>query len=368
MARRTKPAKSARTTPDRRNSVCSLPPVPERPLAPDVNPFRMRLIRENEKKWVNGTVLHYYFFDRSTDGPAGRWVGPKSQRDAVRKAFDKWKKLPIGLEFREVTSREEAEIRIGFDQGDGSWSYVGRDLLQYAPDPNERTMNFGWDLTTSYGADTALHEIGHSLGFPHEHQNPNAGIVWNTQAVYDYFRGPPNSWSDAQIDHNILNKLPAKSVSGSAWDPNSIMEYEFEAGLIDKPKKYRDGLFPEPGLSAVDIREAKAFYPGTTRKTMPELVLYQSRQLNLTPGQQVDFRIAPEFTRNYTIQTFGESDSVIVLFEDVGDDPRYVDGDDDSGYDQNARIEAKLYRGRKYILRIRLYHVQISGNMAIFMW
>ena len=52
-----------------------------------------------------------------------------------------------------------------------------------AADPNERTMNFGWDLTTSYGHDTALHEIGHTLGFPHEHQNPTAGIVWNEPAV-----------------------------------------------------------------------------------------------------------------------------------------------------------------------------------------
>ena len=27
-------------------------------------------------------------------------------------------------------------------------------------------MNFGWDLTTPYGRVTALHEIGHPLGFP----------------------------------------------------------------------------------------------------------------------------------------------------------------------------------------------------------
>ena len=121
--------------------------------------------------------FQYYIFDRRTDGPRGRWVGPKRQRDVVRKAFKAWKNLGIGLEFKEVANREDAEIRIGFDQRDGSWSYVGRDVIDVAGDPDEPTMNFGWDLATPYGWDTALHEIGHTLGFPHEHQNPNAGIV-----------------------------------------------------------------------------------------------------------------------------------------------------------------------------------------------
>ena len=31
-------------------------------------------------------------------------------------------------------------------------------------------MNFGWDLTQPGEIDTALHEIGHTIGFPHEHQ------------------------------------------------------------------------------------------------------------------------------------------------------------------------------------------------------
>ena len=268
-----------------------------------------------------------------------------------------------------MADREDAEIRIGFDGADGSWSYVGRDIVDHASDPNRRTMNFGWSLTTAYGRDTALHEIGHSLGFPHEHQNPNAGIVWNEQAVLDYFRGPPNSWDDDAIQWNILRKLPAGSVSGSRWDPDSIMHYGFGPGLIEQPEEYRiNGLDPAPGLSPVDISEAKAFYPSMGRKKDPELVPLESRRLKLAPGKQANFRIRPKLTRNYTIQTFGTSDSVMVLFEDVDGTPRFVAGDDDSAYDRNARIETKLQRGKEYILRVRLYFSEEGGDMAVFAW
>ena len=352
-----------------KTSVCDLPPVPEREFARDVNPFRASLIRLSDKKWVNGTVLHYYFFDKATDGPGGRWRGDKKQCDAVRKAFAEWKKLPIGLDFKEVVDREDAEIRIGFDRSDGAWSYVGRDVIDIAGDPNERTMNFGWDLTTPYGHDTALHEIGHTLGFPHEHQNPNAGIVWDEDAVLTYFRGPPNNWDDQQINWNILRKLPPGSVAGSAWDPNSIMHYDFGPGLIAKPEKYaREGLSPKPGLSPVDIKEAKSFYPSLAKKVDPELVALESRRLKLAAGQQANFSIKPTRTRNYTIQTFGASDSVMVLFQKTSKDPRYMDGDDDSAYDHNARIEAKLYRGKEYILRVRMYYAEAGGETAVFMW
>ena len=165
---------------------CALAVVPERELDPNLDPFRLGAIRVIDKKWVNGTVLHYYFFDQQSDGD---WVGAPNQLDAVRAAFQTWKEIGIGLEFEEVDVREEAEVRIGFRLGGGSWSYVGRDVVDLVPDQNKRTMNLGWNVTTPFGRDTALHEIGHTLGLKHEHQNPNSGIVWNEQAVYDYFNG-----------------------------------------------------------------------------------------------------------------------------------------------------------------------------------
>ncbi len=356
---------------------CSLQEIRERDLAPDVHADRMRLIRVSEKKWVNGTVLHYYFFDRSTDGENvvlsngttqwRSWTASEAEKNVVRKAFQAWRTLGIGLEFREVATRDDAEIRIGFMQGDGAWSYVGRDVLDQGT--NERTMNFGWRLSgPGEDLDTAVHEIGHTLGFPHEHQNPHAGIVWNEEAVYAALAGSPNFWSRQKTFDNIIKKIAPDTVQGSSWDPDSVMHYPFEAGLIQEPAKYRVGLTPAGGLSSRDTAWVKTFYPSLSPSSYTKLEPFQSVELEIGPREQRNFTIVPDSTRTFEIQTFGESDTVMVLFEDVGGEFRYLTADDDSGQSTNARLRVKLVKGRRYALRIRLYYTTSSGRTAVMMW
>ncbi len=354
----------AKYEPEYRKDIeaCAVPEAPLRPIDEGIDPFRLSLIRSIEKKWVNGTVLNYYFFSNPT-----RWRGSEAEKDTVRAAFAEWKSHGIGLEFQETDDPQEAEIRIGFERGAGAWSYVGRDAIDHASDPSERTMNFGWDVTTPYGRDTALHEIGHACGYPHEHQNPNAGIVWNEPAVIDYFSGPPNNWSEGQIRHNILRKINPALVEGSSWDKDSIMHYQFAAGLITQPERFQtENLIPAPGLSKVDIDRVRKFYPPINR--VPELKPYQSQRLRIGAGDQVNYVIEPTRSRKYTIQTFGQLDTVMVLFEEINGTPRYLEGDDDSGSSLNANIRQRLFKGRRYLVRVRLYHAQQQGEGVLMMW
>jgi hypothetical protein len=58
----------------------------------------------------------------------------------------------------------------------------------------------------------------------------------------------------------------------------------------------------------------------------------------------------------------------MVLFEDEDGHLRYRTGDDDSGEETNASIRFKLIKGHEYVLRIRLYYRNRSGETAVMMW
>lgn len=347
---------------------CNEPKGIERFIPAEIDPRRASLIRIIGKKWVNGTNLHYCFFDHDVHGSPQSWTGSDGDKDVVRQSFLEWKNLGIGLEFEEVQDPRDAEIRIGFNSSDGSWSYVGRDVLEQPLD--RRTMNFGWSLTENwYGKETALHEIGHTLGFPHEHQNPKSGILWNEEAVYEYFAGAPNFWDRETTYYNVLRKIALEEIEGSNWDPNSIMHYQFEPQLIKGPAPYNEeGIFPQPGLSAYDIEEIRKFYPPLEESQYKKLVPFVSHPAEISPGQQLDFLIEPDSTRKYTIRTFGESDTVMVLFEVIDGQNRYLAADDDGGYDFNSNIDIRLYKGSRYILRLRLYYAGLSGKTAVMLW
>src|ERR1700754_985908 len=96
---------------------CSASPASVREVAPEVaaNPTRQRAIIASASKWMNNTVLHYAFFR------SGPWKVPPEQATVIRKAFQQWLDVPVGLQFVEVDSLHEAEIRIGFLLRDGSW-------------------------------------------------------------------------------------------------------------------------------------------------------------------------------------------------------------------------------------------------------
>lgn len=84
---------------------------------------------------------------------------------------------------------------------------------------------------------------------------------------------------------------------------------------------------------------------------------FRSAPLGLGPGEQADFVVEPTETRDYTVGTFGDADTVLVVFEERDGEPRFLAGHDDGGTPDNARLRVRLVRGRRYFVRVRVYSV-----------
>lgn len=189
------------------------------------------------KNWQAGRTLRVAFRG-----------GSRAARAVVMAAAAEWSRW-ANVKF--VQSDGAAEVRCSFDQG-GSWSFIGTDVL--AIPPGEPTMNIGWqpDLPT------CLHELGHTLGLIHEHENPLANIPWNRDAVIAYYAGPPNFWPPEQTIEQVLT-CDSEPLTNGGYDRLSIMEYPIPAELVTDP---RAAVGWNQRLSEGDKAFVARIYPG----------------------------------------------------------------------------------------------------------
>jgi serralysin len=199
-----------------------------------------------DKNWKNGRVLTVSFLE-----------GQKKIKDAVKKHAREWMDYcSIELVFK-TSPKKPTDIRIAFNKKDGSWSYVGTDLLEIPAD--EPTMNFGWfDASTDdeeYNR-TVLHEFGHSLGCAHEHSSPKGGIPWDKKKAYAYYM--EDGWTKEEVDEQVFKKYSLNAVRGTKIDKTSIMMYpipnditigDYEVGwnteLSPDDKKFINKVYPK---------------------------------------------------------------------------------------------------------------------------
>ena len=192
------------------------PPPIILPAGVSFHPLKMAIL--TGKRWENGRKIGVRFLD-----------GSAKQRTLTQKYANVWSKYAnVRLDFN---AGAKAEIRVSFAADPGSWSAVGTDCLVRSAFPlSEATMNFGW-LRDGTDSDewrrVVTHEFGHALGAIHEHQNPSGGIKWNLSAVYRTFSGPPNNWTKAEIDFNIVQKYSMTQLNATKFDIKSIMLYSF---------------------------------------------------------------------------------------------------------------------------------------------
>lgn len=169
--------------------------------------FGLKASGERRKLWPRKT-LTVCFVEKS------------SQEDEIFELAQTWSQY-CGIQFEKVTSRLGSDIRIGFREEEGAWSYVGTDCAKIPL--NERTMNLGF-----IDRATVLHEFGHALGLIHEHQSPaEGGFEWNKPVVIEDCSGYPNFWDRQTIRTNIFHRYKKSSISGTKYDKKSIMHYRY---------------------------------------------------------------------------------------------------------------------------------------------
>lgn len=208
---------------------------------------RTRAALLNEFKWTPGTQIRVRFLE-----------GDTTVHQRVREVAEEWvrpRMANLGLLFVDDV---DADLRIAFITGDGSWSYLGT-VAQQIP-TSDPTMNYGW-LTPDSPDDelrrVVLHEFGHALGLIHEHQNPNRPISWNRAAVMADLSGPPNNWDEATIENNIFKRYEPGEVSSTPVDRESIMMYPIPGSWTT------DGFSVDLNeqLSPTDVEFVRGAYP-----------------------------------------------------------------------------------------------------------
>jgi hypothetical protein len=152
---------------------------------------------------------------------------------------------------------EAGDVRIARAES-GYWSYLGTDILHVPAD--QPTMNLqGFTERTSDDeyARVVPHEVGHTLGFPHEHMRSEIVAQIDREAAIAYFQRT-QGWSRAEVMHQVLTPLEERSIRGTPHaEETSIMCYGLPGSIM------RDGQ-PVPGgerITEEDFAFAASIYP-----------------------------------------------------------------------------------------------------------
>ncbi|MHC8393130.1 M12 family metallopeptidase [Pseudomonas sp. LB3P93] len=197
-------------------------------------------IGDYQKLWTPGRVLKIRFLED---------VSPSFLR-TFSQAITHWIKH-VNLKFV-IVPKGYADIRIT-TVSEHNKSLIGTDALTFAQ--NEATMHLETTPSDEYFESTVLHEMGHALGYLHEHLHRDATIPWNREKVYEHYF-EHYGWDKQRVDENVLMPYSGAIVD-TEYDKHSIMHYAVDKELTDGVWEVSKNTV----LSELDIKMAKRTYP-----------------------------------------------------------------------------------------------------------
>lgn len=147
-------------------------------------------------------------------------------------------------------SQSGGQVRISRGKG-GYWSYLGTDIRHVGR--NLPTMNLeGFTLKTpdSEFRRVVRHEVGHTLGFPHEHMRRVIISKLDEKKTVDYFRRY-QGWDEQTTRAQVLTPIEESQLLGTPGaDEQSIMCYQLPASITKDGKPIPGGLDIDPSDQA----------------------------------------------------------------------------------------------------------------------
>lgn len=214
-----------------------------------------RLVMVNSAYWgIGGVQLTVGFMETIAS----------DLRIRIMEHFNAWGTY-CNATFTYTASTDSAQVRVT-RSGWGYWSYLGTDILSIPS--NQPTMSLG-GFTMSYPESefkrVIRHEVGHTMGFHHEHLRAALVAKLDVQATLDYFSSQ-YGWTVEMVYQNVLTPLEEASVTGSATtDANSIMCYSLPAEITIDHQPIVGGT----NITANDGAFAQTLYPGIANPEPP---------------------------------------------------------------------------------------------------